>query len=335
MSNIEHFKHLVKKSETIVITTHLYPDADGIGSEIALALALKLKGKRVYCVNEDPLLERYRYLDSSDVVISYKDFEVLNVKHIDLLIVVDTNALPRVGHDLEDLAKGAKELLFIDHHPAPKELAAIHCIDTKKAATGELVGELISALHLPYTKEMALALYTAIVIDTSSFRYPTVSARTHHLIGTLMETGIDPSIAYNLIYGTKKITHMHLLGNILSRSQSTDDGTVSWLTLSEDLLDKHHVDPEDTHAFINHLLVLDNIKVACMFREQGKFVKISLRSTGDIDVGILAQALGGGGHNHSAATVIEGTLHDVTKETVEKIRKMLSNGSGNEKHPHR
>lgn len=335
MAYTEHFKALIKKSKTVVITTHLFPDADGIGSQIALGLALQSKEKTVYCVNEEALLERYKYLDLQSTIISYKDFHKLNVPHIDLLIVVDTNALPRVGHDLEDLAKRAKDLLFIDHHPAPKALAAIHCIDTKKAATGELVGDLISSIGVEFTKEIALALYTAIIIDTSSFRYPTVSAKTHHLIGKLMETGIDPSIAYNMIYGTKKVTHMHLLGNILSKAQCSEDGSIAWLTLSEELLSKHHVDPEDTHAFINHLLVLDNIRVACMFREQGKFVKISLRSNGEIDVGVLAQALGGGGHNHSAATIIEGTLHDVIKETVDKLKRMLTNGNTPEKHSHR
>ena len=92
---------------------------------------------------------------------------------------------------------------------------------------------------------------------------------------------------------------------------------------SEDILEKFHVDPEDTHAFINHLLVLDNIKVACMFREMGEQIKVSLRSTGEVDVGVMAQALGGGGHDHSAATLIKGSLESVVKSTIDKLQAML------------
>ena len=170
---------------------------------------------------------------------------------------------------------------------------------------------------------MALPLYTAVLIDTSSFRYPTVTGNTHRLIGSLMDTGVRPPHAYNMIYGTKKITFMKLLGKVLASVHTTKDEKIAWLTLTEDLLEKFHVDTEDTHAFINHLLVLDNIKVAVMFREIGDTIKVSLRSVGVIDVGIMAKALGGGGHDHSAATLIEGSLESVIKSTVEKLQILL------------
>jgi phosphoesterase RecJ-like protein len=127
-----------------------------------------------------------------------------------------------------------------------------------------------------------------------------------------------------MIYGTKKLTYMKLLGKVLASAQSTKDESIAWLTLSEDKLEKFHVDTEDTHAFINYLLVLDNIKVAVMFREFGDQVKVSLRSMGTVDVGVMAVALGGGGHDHSAATIIKGELDTVIKSTVEKLQTMLS-----------
>jgi phosphoesterase RecJ-like protein len=199
-----------------------------------------------------------------------------------------------------------------------------HCIDTTKAATGELAGDLIASIGVKLTNEMALPLYTAVLIDTSCFRYPTVTGDTHRLIGSLMDTGVRPPHAYNMIYGTKKISFMKLLGKVLANAHTTKDEKIAWLTLTEDLLQKFHVDTEDTHAFINHLLVLDNIKVAIMFKEIGSQIKISLRSVGDIDVGLMAKALGGGGHDHSAATLIEGKLDDVIKSTIEKIQILLA-----------
>jgi phosphoesterase RecJ-like protein len=324
MNIYDRFKNLTKNADNIVISTHIFPDADGIGSEIALCLALRAMGKNAICVNEEPLLERYKYLDRSDVVISvldYKDFYPNT--EIDLFIVTDTNSLYRIGENTKAIASKAKELLFVDHHPCPKEIMSIHCIDTTKAATGELAGDLIKHLDMEMTYDMALPLYTAILIDTSSFRYPTVSGNTHRVIGRLMDTGVTPPHAYNMIYGTKKLTYMRLLGKVLASAQNTKDESVAWLILKEDMLDKFNVDTEDTHAFINHLLVLDNIKVAMMFKEMGTHIKVSLRSTGNVDVGVMAQAIGGGGHDHSAATMIEGKLDDVIKNTVDKIHSML------------
>jgi phosphoesterase RecJ-like protein len=325
MELIERFKFLTKKANNIVITTHLIPDADGIGSEIALCLALRYLGKNAICVNEEPLLERYKYLDPENVVISQLDYNTFyKDAEIDLFIVTDTNSLNRIGDHVKNISKKSTELLFIDHHPCAKEVTAIHCIDTTKAATGELVGTLIKALEVPLTLGMALPLYTAILIDTSSFRYPTVTAETHRLVAGLMDTGVTPPHAYNMIYGTKKLSYMKLLGKVLASAHSTKDEKIAWLILSEDKLEKFHVDSEDTHAFINYLLVLDNIKIAVMFREIGQEIKVSLRSIGDVDVGVMAHALGGGGHDHSAATLIKGELEDVIKTTVEKLQAMLA-----------
>lgn len=324
MNITERFKFYTEKADNIVISTHIIPDADGIGSEIALCLAMRAQGKNAICVNEEPLLERYKYLDPEDVVISRQDYlSFYPEAEIDLFIVTDTNSLERIGEGMKAIALKAPSLLFIDHHPCPKEVMDENCIDTSKAATGELAGELIQSIGIPLNREMALPLYTAILIDTSSFRYPTVTGNTHRLIGSLMDTGVRPPHAYNMIYGTKKLTYMKLLGKVLASAHTTKDEKIAWLTLTEDLLEKFHVDTEDTLAFINHLLVLDNIKVAIMFREMGPEIKVSLRSIGTVDVGIMARALGGGGHDHSAAAIIKGSLDSVIKTTVDKLHEML------------
>lgn len=324
MNIFERFKKSTEKAQNIVISTHILPDADGIGSEIALCLAMRELGKNAICVNEEALLDRYKYLDPQDVIISREDYLTLYLdKEIDLFIVTDTNSLERIGDGMKNIAQKAPNLLFIDHHPCPKEVMDINCIDTSKAATGELAGELILSLGINLSREMALPLYTAILIDTSSFRYPTVTGDTHRLIGHLMDTGVTPPHAYNMIYGTKKLTYMKLLGKVLASALTTKDEKVAWLTLTEDLLQKFQIDTEDTLAFINHLLVLDNIKVAIMFREMGEEIKVSLRSIGIVDVGVMARALGGGGHDHSAAAVIKGSLDSVMKSTVQKLHTML------------
>lgn len=324
MNLVKRFKALIKKAQNIVISTHLHPDADGIGSQIALCTALKSLGLNCVCVNEEPLMERYIYMDAGNIVLSYEEYAKKHHGPVDLFIVVDANTQTRIGENMSRLLESSKEILFVDHHPCAHEVVALHCIDTAAAATGELVGKIIKALGVPLTPEIALPLYTSILIDTNSFRYPSVTSETHRFVAELMKAGgVKSPEAYNLIYGTKKIGHIQMLGMILSSAQTTEDESIAWLSVTEEKLSKYQVDPEDTLAFVNHLLVLDNVKIACMFREQGHHVKISLRSSGDIDVGIMAQALGGGGHNHSAAMIIQGTLDTVVKNTIQKLKLML------------
>lgn len=321
---INRFKNLINRAQTIVISTHFHPDADGIGSQVALNLALRKLKKEVYCVNEEALMDRYSYLDPQNLIIPISQYKKKSPSPtIDLFILTDSHSLERAGSQIAELAREAKEILFIDHHPCPKEYLPIHCIDTGKSATGELVGNLIESLGVSFDKEMALPLYTAMLIDTSSFRYPSVTSNTHLMVAKLMETGISPSTSYNLIYGTKKISHLKLLGKILSEAQINKKETIAWISLNKESIANFDADPEDTLAYINHLLVLD-INIACMFRElDGNKVKVSLRSIGVTDVGVLAQALGGGGHNHSSAAILDGKLSEVIDEVIEKLELML------------
>ncbi len=294
----------VSLAKNIVISTHIYPDADGIGSQIGLCLALQIIGKKAICINEEPLLERYSYLDPQGVVLSCDDLKKgrapFSAQETDLFIIVDTNTTERVGQEVAKTLD-IDNILYIDHHPCSKIIQGQHCIDTSQAATGQLVGNLVKKMGVKFTQELALPLYTAILIDTSSFRYPTVSADTHRLIAELLDTGIKVPEAYNGIYGTKKIPHMHFLGKILASSHVNEKETLAWIYVAEDDLEEFDVDWEDTHGFVNHLLILDQIKVACMFREDSGRLKLSMRTTGAVDVGIIAQELGGGGHSHSAA----------------------------------
>jgi phosphoesterase RecJ-like protein len=322
-AKLKLFHDKISKAQTILITTHEYPDADGIGSQIGLCLTMRTLGKNVVCVNEEELLDRYKYLDPENVIIGHESYKSMGLSGVDLIIIVDTNNTQRIGKKMQGLVKEREgEILFVDHHPCSDIDPKVHLIDTKAAATGELASEIIKSLGVPLTKQIALPLYTAIIIDTSSFRYPNVTGNTHKVIAELMETGINPPQAYNGIYGTKKIRHMHVLGSVLQTTNCNSREDVAWIILDMDKITKKGTDVEDTHAFINHLLILENIKIACMFRDDGDKVKISFRSSGNIDVGYVAKLLKGGGHSHSAATMIpkDGkTLSQIIEESVTKI----------------
>ena len=324
MLNISRFINLINKSKTIVITTHVSPDADGIGSQIALALALKELGKNVYCINQEELEQRYKYLDTTRNVSGFSKSLLSKLKKIDLFIVVDANSLERIGHDLKSISQLSKELLFIDHHPTSDEFIALHCIDTTSAATGEITAKLIEELKVTFSYEMANALYTSIIIDTSSFQYPTVSPSTHSTVGKLLKTGISPPDVLKEIYGQDEISFYHFLGKVLSKTRTSKSKKIIYVQILLKDLGQYSVDPEDTHGIINQILSFRPAEVLCMFREINKeTTKVSFRSMGKINVGSMAQALGGGGHSYSAATVIKLPIKKCIEHVINKVEIIL------------
>lgn len=322
--NIEIFENFIRDQKKLYITTHIIPDADGIGSEIALCYGLESLGIDVQIVHEEPLLERYLYLDPKKKIQS-----ITQIKDIQSApwLVVDTNSHLRVGTKVsQSITNHATSTLYIDHHPCSKDLLKSHVIDTRAAATGELVALILKYFNIEFNKDIALALYSAIIIDTSSFRYPTVRPLTHQIVAELLSTGIKPSEVFNGINGTKKISHLHHLGRILSSAEINARESIAWITIKEKDMNEFSTDIEDTHGFINNLLILENVKVVCMFRDDGHFVKASLRSSGDYDVGLIAMAIGGGGHSHSAASVIaklDKSLETIIKECIQTIETII------------
>ena len=326
MLNIKRFSSLINQSKNIVITTHINPDADGIGSQIALSHALNSLGKNVYCINQEKLQSRYKYLDQRNIVKGFQ--KTLKLKKIDLFIVVDANNIERIGEDLKNLSRSSTELLFVDHHPSSNEFIALHCIDTSSAATGEIIAKLIESLGIKFTFEMSLALYTSIIIDTSSFQYPTVSPATHKTVSTLLETGISPPQAVKEIYGQNDISFYHFLGKILGKTKTNKNKKIIYVQISLRDLDTFSIDPEDTHGIINQILSYRPAEVLCMFRELSKsMTKVSFRSMGKINVGSMAQALGGGGHSYSAATIIKLPLKKCIDHVINKVELIISTTS--------
>lgn len=311
----------ISSAKRVLCTTHLYPDADGIGSAAALCLGLKEIHKKVTLIFEHRLHKKYHhlthqveYIELEQQSLSEADATTF-VENYDLVIVVDTNHIKRTGNNMSKLLNSHPNIIYIDHHPFEDYNSSHHFIDSRASATGEMVGHLLISMNITFSKSMALALYTAILIDTNVFRYPSVTADTHRLIAKLLDTGLTVTEAYNIFHGSKKIHHMHLLGHILKDCKLNNEGTVAWIWIAEADLIEYQSEIEDTNAYINNLLSLDGIKVVCMFREEQQNVKISFRSHGDVDVSLIAQKIGGGGHSHSAAAMMQ-TPNGIHKENV-------------------
>ena len=216
--NISQASKLIIDAKNIILTTHTVPDPDGIGSVIALSHALKKIKKNVTIILEKELSPKYSYLDNDKQIKSFKN--KIKINNIDLFIVMDANNLDRVGDKVKTINQKSKELLFIDHHPCTPEVKAVHLIDTSFVATGEIVAYLIKHLDIKMDKKIALSLYTAILIDTSSFNYPTMKSRTHKIIAELIDAGVSPREAFRMVNTQQDLGFIHLTGIILKNCKS-------------------------------------------------------------------------------------------------------------------
>jgi bifunctional oligoribonuclease and PAP phosphatase NrnA len=312
---------LILNAKNIVLTTHTVPDPDGLGSVIALSSSLKKLKKNVKIVLEKKISPKYSYLDKENQVQPITGFET--GKNIDLFIVLDANNLERVGDKVKLINQSSRELLFIDHHPCSIEVKALHLIDTSFVATGEIVANLIKYLGIAIDKEIALCLYTAILIDTSSFNYPTMKSRTHQVIAELIDAGVSPGDAFRKVNNQQNLDFIYLTGLVLKNCKVVEKVIHSSITQGQ--LKKFNTSIDNTFGLINYFIHVQNIEIACMFFElSSNQTKVSFRSFTGLDVGSIAENFGGGGHTYSSATVMNCNVKSAQQKIIPKLNIIIS-----------
>lgn len=330
---------LLSASQSVVISTHVLPDGDGLGAEIALYHYLRRIGKEVRIVNPDAPPERYRFLDKTGAIEVLGDGE-RPWKKYDLALVVDTHEPHRVGAVWAEFEKYAREILFLDHHPhdgraresAPhKDTLRVHvAVDEKSSSIGEMLYRLFHQSHdlldphsasFRLSPEIALGLYVSIITDTNSFRYARTTALSHRIAADLIDYGLEPEAIYQEVYSSKTIQHLRLIGEVLARVDQTPEGRVAWVEIPLALRKKFGASGDDTQSIVNFLLVLKDPEVLALLREEddGR-IKGSLKSKGSLAVNDVASEFGGGGHEYAAGFVTEGKLEEVRKKLVSRLR---------------
>lgn len=323
---LDAFKSLIGSARRIVLTTHINPDGDGLGSELALALYLSELGKEAVILNHSGTPDFYQFLDSRNLIRQFNAQSHAGIiRDADLVFVVDTNHPDRIA-GLKDhvLASHAKKIV-IDHHLDPDPFGDLLLIDDSSAATGEIVFRLLE--HLGATRmspAAATALYVAIMTDTGSFRYPKTDGDLHRIIATLLDCGADPVQTYERIYEQAPVNRIILLGKALSTLETHHDGRVSVLTITRDLFRETETSEPDVERFVPFAMGIKGVQIALLFTELEDHIKISFRSRGDIWINKLAQEFGGNGHKNAAgARVNNRTLKDLKKSVVDRSHSYL------------
>jgi bifunctional oligoribonuclease and PAP phosphatase NrnA len=318
------FVELVRAHNSFVLTSHMRPDCDAIGSELALTLALRALGKQVQIVNGDPVPPHIAFIDpQNDVSVLGRDLTASDVKP-DVLIVLDTSAWAQLGPMADVVRDTAAKKIVIDHHVSQDDMNAVTFKDTTAEATGRLVLGAIDALGVAVTPEMATPLFAAIATDTGWFRFNSVTALTYAAIGRLVHSGARPYTIFSALYEQNTLARLHLQGRILSATKTELDGRLIYSSATPQDLAETGAEATDTEDVVNRLLGVAGVEVGLLFLELGpEETKISLRSRTGFDVRKIAEQFGGGGHAAASGVRYPGPLAPAIEAVTAAIRKVL------------
>lgn len=296
---------------------HVHPDADVLGTLLALGLGLEHAGWTVEYGGPHPAPDVLSFLPGVE---RYRTMREIR-ERFDVAVLTDCPDPGRTEGLIDQARQAARLIVNVDHHPDNRRYGHANWVVPTAAATGEMVYDLVTALGLPVTPEIATNLFTAIHMDTGSFRYSNVTAKTFQVSAALVEAGARPSVVANHIYERRPANALRQLGDVLSRVEVTPDGRVAWLALPLGLVSEGFVEAED---LANYPRSIGSTLVAAFLREQqGGVVKVSLRGKGDVDVNRIAARFGGGGHHSAAGCVVRGPLEAATSQVLAAIHDAL------------
>tara|TARA_R110002049_G_scaffold294590_5_gene481304 strand:- start:3266 stop:4285 length:1020 start_codon:yes stop_codon:yes gene_type:complete len=325
--DLSQFSELLGKKQSICIVSHKSPDGDSIGSSLGLYHFLTQLGHSVSVITPDRHPSFLNWLEGAKEVINFEYQPHIVTKLFDSanwIFCLDFNAINRVG-DLTPLLESAKaKMINIDHHQEPTHFCDYEYIETDASSTAQLIYELIAQTpHIDLlNQQIANALYVGIMTDTGSFRFPSTTASTHHVIANLIATGIDNAAIHRNIYDSSSESRLRLLGYAISdKMQLFLDHGFSIIGLSEEELQRFNYQKGDTEGIVNFPLSIQEVKVSVFLSAKDDLVKMSFRSKGDIAVNEIANKhFSGGGHTNAAGGISALTLIDTETKLIEILK---------------
>ena len=302
MIDFQKLAHIISANQSFLITTHVNPDADAIGSEIAFSNMLKLIGKDFRIINHSETPYNLRFLDTENVIEKYNpEHHNSYFNSSDVLVALDFNRADRMVSMQKSFAEANKIKVCIDHHQDPEDFVDFQFIDYDYAATGHILYDFITSTGIiKLNKEIAAPLYAAIMTDTGSFRFERTTAELHRIIANLLDTGINPTEIYNQLYDESKLSKIKFLGKCLSSLELIDENRIGYMIITQNDFNELNAIESDTENFVNFILSVQDVKLGMLFIELKNGFKVSFRSKGKLPVNKLAGLFGGGGHQNAS-----------------------------------
>ncbi|MEA1929033.1 MAG: bifunctional oligoribonuclease/PAP phosphatase NrnA [Candidatus Auribacterota bacterium] len=316
----------IRNAGSIVITSHIKPDGDAIGSTLALLRAIKDMGKNCRAISPSHVPYGFLFmLEYEDEIARYqpeRDNRV--IEEADLLIILDCSDLSRAGQVGVKMAGTGTPILVIDHHSTNESFGTCNYIIHEASSTGALVMNVLDELALPLTLPIAIPLYIAIVTDTGDFNYPSTTPKTHEKAARLLRAGVKPYEIYRTISLDRTVDFIRLAGLAIFNVQFAHDQEIAFSVIGYDLYRKFTPRIDELVMLPPYLISIRGVEVGVLFLEfEPGHILVDLRSQGLINVAKLARKLGGGGHSGAAGVRIRGEMSDIVQQIIHSAGERL------------
>lgn len=319
------FCEVINAHENFLLTSHIRPDCDALGSELGMAGILESLGKKVQIVNGQSTPDNLAFIDPTNRIQTINEtITIKELSDIDLLMVLDTSAWAQLGPMGDVLKQLDCTKIIFDHHKSADDLGAEEFKDTSAEAAGRLVAEAAAHLNVNLTPEIATPLFAAIATDTGWFRFGSAKEGTYEWGAKLIAAGAKPAEIYGELYEQDSLGRVRLRGRVLERTATECDGRLAYTYIKKEDFTETGAHPTDTEDLVNLLLEIRGTEAAVIFVEQlsGGF-KLSFRSRCQMDAAKTAEQFGGGGHKAAAGAFIEGDFNEVKSRVLDSVRQAM------------
>ncbi len=317
---------LIAAHDRFLVTSHVRPDGDALGSEVGMVGLLRQKGKDVRVVNASKTPPRYDFLDPTGTLFEHYGSiaDPSSLQDREAVVILDLSAWSQLG-DFGDFVRAFPgPRLVVDHHVSQDDLGATYLKDTSAEATGTLVVQAAHALKVPITPEMATGLLTAIAMDTGWFRHPNTRPGTLTTAAELIGAGAKIEEIYRLLFERGTLGRLKMLGESLASLKTDLDGRVAYATVTRDDFERTGATPQDTEDLVDYTVSIDGVEVGLLFIEQARGgIKMSARSRKGLDCAKLLAQFGGGGHKAAAGATLPDPLSEQVPRVLEAVRAAL------------
>lgn len=304
---------LFERTKTFVISSHIHPDGDAVGSALALRRMLENYGKDAICYFTHPAGRQLEPFCKTGEILQHGKDEI-DLSDRDLVVMVDASGWDRLGAAGAVLEQHPAANVCIDHHPEVGEFPGLRIVDTNASSTTVLIYRLLKYMQLPLTKDIAEAIYLGIIVDTINFHLPNTNAETHRIAADCIEAGVKPADAYEPVFGTMRFSRMRLMAEAFSKASVLFDGVVGTMYTDLDMVKQCQSDEDDDDGFSDLTRNIEGVKVGIYFRQIDQDrVKVSWRTKEPYSIVESARKFGGGGHLRASGAMIHASMEEAKK----------------------
>ena len=317
---IDLFVEKINQSKNIVLTAHVNPDGDSIGSTLALAYFIENKMKKdVNMIIEDNIPSSFRFLPNIEEISSTSK----NIGEVDLLITLDCGNLDRLALN-KSIVENASYIINIDHHITNTKFGNINIVDYDASSTGEVIYELVNKMNYEISLELATCIYVSISTDTGSFKYTNTTSKTHEIVSDLLKKEIDLETINRELYQNRSLEKTKLLIAGMNNVTLLRENTVGIVAVDSNMLEMCNAKTQESEIIVDFIRDIDVVDLACVIRPIDEYsTKVSLRAKKNIDVSKIALVFGGGGHAKAAGCTIKSGIVDAEKIITTEILRYL------------